>query len=367
VLLEDNFINYSLASFEKNISMALVHSNFTTAIFNKLRELGELEQQMIDRINEEREAIMKGMEDMVDIIVTIKGFGSMTHYSENYIFTNRNYLLLQGYQRQLEDINEREKVLGQEESVFPALVKLEQELRPYYQLWNMAYDLTNRIFIMKGDPIHSLNYQELKDTLTEYHRELQRLTSIFTSAKNGAAVNIIETLAERISDAQEKLWVVRAFTLEGVVKKEAIRKEILSTIFQGKEPKFTEMTLEDLLGAGVGQHKDYVIANAEKAERIWRLEQRIAAIVNDVKQLEFVFSEQRSVPIIEQPLLLALACAFHEQLELMDAIKDTREAQYIQKKVSNIHSKLKFIEDTLHLMARFQLEFFPLQQLVTID
>ena len=59
-----------------------------------------------------------------------------------------------------------------------------------------------------------------------------RLSSIFTSAKNGSAVTIIETLVQKMSYGQEKLWILKSFTLEGMIKKEMIRKEVLDSIFK---------------------------------------------------------------------------------------------------------------------------------------
>ncbi len=49
----------------------------------------------------------------------------------------------------------------------------------------------------------------------------------------------------------------------------------------------------------------------------------------------------------------------------MDVIKDLEEAQYIQKKVSNVHFRLKVMEDTLRLMIDFQENFFPLRQILS--
>ena len=44
--------------------------------------------------------------------------------------------------------------------------------------------------------------------------------------------------------------------------------------------------------------------------------------MNTVKTLELVLDEQDSVPAVDDRLLLGLSCAVHEQLELMDDIKD---------------------------------------------
>jgi hypothetical protein len=44
----------------------------------------------------------------------------------------------------------------------------------------------------------------------------------------------------------------------------------------------------------------------------------------------------------------------HEQLGIIEAIKDLEEAQYIQKKVASIHQKFVIIEETLLLMISFQ-------------
>jgi uncharacterized damage-inducible protein DinB len=258
-------------------------------------------------------------------------------------------------------------VLGQEISVFPVIGKLEKQLRPYFDLWNNAYGLVNLNSSLKSDPIHTLKYEELKQTISEYSRDLQRLSAYFVSAKNSSALSIIESLLEKVTFAEEHLWIVRSFTLEGVLKKEGIRKEIMGKIFGGKEVKFQELTLEMLIEEKVETCKTFVIENAEKAERIWKLELKIAAIVNEVKKLEFEFSRQLEVPFVEEKLLLALSSSVHEQLEIMEAIKDLEEAAYIQKKIQTIYSKIATIEETLLHMLQFQETFFPLLKLLRIE
>ena len=61
-----------------------------------------------------------------------------------------------------------------------------------------------------------------------------------------------------------------------------------------------------------------------------------------------------STSMVEEKELLSLSCAVHEQLCIIEAIKDLQEAKYIQKKVASIHQKFKIIEETLLLMINFQ-------------
>lgn len=51
----------------------------------------------------------------------------------------------------------------------------------------------------------------------------------------------------------------------------------------------------------------------------------------------------------------------------MQAIKDTREAVFIQKKISSVYTKLSVIEETLLQMIHFQDTFFPLSRLLAIE
>ena len=73
------------------------------------------------------------------------------------------------------------------------------------------------------------------------------------------------------------------------------------------------------------------------------------------------------MPIVDERALLVLSCAVHEQLELMEVICDLPEAQYIQKKVNSVHSRLKLVEETLLLMIDFQGVFGELRALANIE
>lgn len=77
-------------------------------------------------------------------------------------------------------------------------------------------------------------------------KDTQSLASFFTNVKNVTAFGIAEVLLEKIAKLQEKLWIVRSFTLEGMIKKEGIRNEVLNKVFNGKEVKYSELTLDML-------------------------------------------------------------------------------------------------------------------------
>ena len=63
---------------------------------------------------------------------------------------------------------------------------------------------------------------------------------------------------------------------------------------------------------------------------------------------------------------MALSSAVHEQLEMMETIRDLEEASYIQKRVSMVQNRLVIIEDTLMQMIAFQKDFFPLLGLMKL-
>ena len=366
-LLEQFYITYKPNIFDKNMQMVIVQLKLVQAINAKLSQLNQLEQSMIEKINDQRQAILRGVEEVGDKIEAIKGFSSWKKYSEHYVYVNRNYMLLQQYQDQLGKINKRETVLKQSISIFPILDKLIRELRPYNQLWNMVYELNTIMTNMQSDHIKTLNYDTIRDKFQAMQRDSQNLVSLFTSLKNVTAFGIAQLLLEKIVKLQEKLWIIRSFTLEGMIKKEGIRNEVLNKVFDGKEVKFSELTLQMIQAENVGQYKDFVVSNSEKAERIWRLELKITDIVNQVKKLQLVVATRDSTSMVEEKELLSLSCAVHEQLSIIEAIKDLQEAKYIQKKVASIHQKFKIIEETLLLMINFQQTFFPLKGLLKID
>lgn len=69
--------------------------------------------------------------------------------------------------------------------------KLEKQLKPYFELWNNAYNLTNSVSSIKQDPICTLKYDEIKQQSIEFSKELQRLSSQFTALKNPSALTIL--------------------------------------------------------------------------------------------------------------------------------------------------------------------------------
>ena len=46
--------------------------------------------------------------------------------------------------------------------------------------------------------------------------------------------------------------------MEGMVRKEGIRNEVLAKLFGGKEKRFSELTLQELLEAGIEGEREFV-------------------------------------------------------------------------------------------------------------
>ena len=159
---------------------------------------------------------------------------------------NRYYLLLEQYQQQLELINQRETVLKQSISIFPLLEKLLKDLRPYYQLWNIVYQFNTITSTIQSDHIRTLHYDTLTDKFQTFRREAQSLFTLFTNIKNMAALGIAQILLLKVAKAHEKLWIIRSFTLQGMIKKEGIRSEILTAVFNNNEVKYSQLTLDML-------------------------------------------------------------------------------------------------------------------------
>jgi hypothetical protein len=68
---------------------------------------------MIEAINNERDFLLRGLEDMAPQIQLISSYSTLTAISDCYVSTSRTYHSLENYQKQLLSINYREKVLAQ--------------------------------------------------------------------------------------------------------------------------------------------------------------------------------------------------------------------------------------------------------------
>jgi Lhr-like helicase len=106
-LFEDYCIELNFAQYEKATEAIIQQYKFLGVINAKLTQLASLEQQMIEAINNERDAILKGLEDMAPQIGLISNYSSLAQISECYVSTSRTYHDLENFQKQLDGINYR--------------------------------------------------------------------------------------------------------------------------------------------------------------------------------------------------------------------------------------------------------------------
>ena len=100
-LLEENYHPFSQTQYHSNIESMLLQTQLIEAMRESLTQLTYLEQRMIDTINQEREGILRELEDITDKIDTIEHYASLTPLHERYVFTNRHHFSLESLARQL--------------------------------------------------------------------------------------------------------------------------------------------------------------------------------------------------------------------------------------------------------------------------
>ena len=74
-------------------------------------------------------------------------------------------------------INRRESLLGLKITKFSLLSKLEQEVKPFGDLWHVAYQWVKIVPVWLDGAFELLDAEEIEDTANDWWRSLQRLVN----------------------------------------------------------------------------------------------------------------------------------------------------------------------------------------------
>jgi|JI6StandDraft_1071083.scaffolds.fasta_scaffold12177_4 hypothetical protein len=81
---------------------------------------------------------MKGLEDIKMDLKEAETLGPYSSANKIFQQASRTNFQLEAFTEKLNNINEREKLLKQTESIYEQLPKMIKAFEPYYQLWQTA-------------------------------------------------------------------------------------------------------------------------------------------------------------------------------------------------------------------------------------
>ncbi|KAH8862796.1 Dynein heavy chain 3, axonemal [Schistosoma japonicum] len=129
--------------------------------------------------------------------------------------------ILDDFQRDLdtftlfaEQINKEESLLGWEQTSFPQILELKQQMEPFDSLWRIAiaFDIHNKEWF--ESPYHTLNPNEIEQQITDMYRIMHKLTKILADLPGPAKV--AQKVKDKLTKFQQFLPIIHIVCNPGI-------------------------------------------------------------------------------------------------------------------------------------------------------
>ncbi|CAM9362495.1 unnamed protein product [Pylaiella littoralis] len=251
---------------------------------SKAEEALELDKvRMMDKLALEMETFEEILERFEVDVAHAKQCDDYSQMETTTDYVNSIQDAINDAKTKAEDFNSREKVFGFPPTEYHVLGKVEEELEPFYKLWNMISDFqASRKEWLHGSFL-DLNGADIERDVTDWWKSSYRLSKSLED-EFPAAAKCAAQLREDTTAFREHLPVIQALASPALKSRhwETLSEKTGSTI----EPD-EELTLQQLVDTNVGQHIETIHEVCVAAEKEYGLEKALAAMKDEWASLEF--------------------------------------------------------------------------------
>ncbi|CAH8611141.1 unnamed protein product [Schistosoma intercalatum] len=113
-----------------------------------------------------------------------------------------------------EQINKEESLVGWEQTSFPQIVELKQQMEPFDNLWRtaLAFDVCNKEWF--ESPYHTLNPNEIEQQITDMYRVMHKLTKTLTELPGPSKV--AQKVKDKLTKFQQFLPIIHIVCNPGI-------------------------------------------------------------------------------------------------------------------------------------------------------
>lgn len=175
--------------------------------------------------------------------------------------------------RFIEDLNERENLLGMDETLPNKIHEIDRTLKPFEEVWSLVLKYTtcsqswtrDSIFRLSSDDIELQVKQMLKQSVQLSNNQIMGKMAPLT-------IKMVQELSEEIKDFQKNIPIIAVFSNPGLKQRHFV--EISELIgYEGETlTRKSNLYLNKLMSMGVGHHIDKLEAISETASKEYMIE-----------------------------------------------------------------------------------------------
>ena len=216
--------------------------------------------------------------------------------------------------KKIKSFNEREVLFKQPITDYQDLVQLEDEFKPYFELWDIASNFKLDSMDWEGGiPFLKLEYKKIENTLNQdYYKKTMQLIKKFEEKEDYNASKVAGELKTDLEKFRENLWLIELLTTEAMklIKKSASHwQEIFKAAGMNIEDISTVVNDDMKLLKMKEVYKFAEIRSvieevSKKAEKQWALEKKLNEMQELVKKIDLDVQEYKKTETYVLILLL---------------------------------------------------------------
>ena len=249
-------------------------------------------------------------------------------------------------------INKRESLLGEPKTSFADLKKIQDDLKPLYELWAVASRYNNTVPLWLEGPFEGIESGDLENTVEEWIIELKRLQKTQLIEKNKRQAELLQFIFETLGYFKKYFPMIKTLRTKGLALRHwrTIGQQLGFSI----DP--ASVSLFKLLALGLHEEdKLKSIKNiADIAQKEWAVSQALEQLDREMKGVEFEFE---TAPDNETKLCKGIpdvTSRFEEFFLRVNVLKTNPHMKNFVEKLHEIEKTVKSVMELLDEWTIFQ-------------
>jgi dynein heavy chain len=239
--------------------------------------------RMMDQLAREKEKFEEIWERFEVDVMRAKERSDYAASEANTDYVNSIQEAIREANARADDFNARERVFGFPPTEYRILKRVEEELAPFYKLWNMISDFAASRKEWLHGPFLELKSDDIERDVTDWWKTSYKMSKQLTEEHPGPAA-CASKLREETDEFRQNLPVIQALASPALKPRhwEQLSEKIGSTV----EPD-EELTLQQLLDANIGEHIELIQEVCVAAEKEYGLEKLLESMREEWRVVDF--------------------------------------------------------------------------------
>jgi hypothetical protein len=173
------------------------------------------EELFMTKLDKEKEEFNAQLKEYEERFKKIKTFNDIAQVNETVKETNELRSNIDNAREKIEQFNEREVTFSQQPTEYPSLNTLEVEFKPFYDLLDVAFQVTTNLQDWTNQPLANQDYESMEQSINQWTMQCFQLNKKLNEDYPETAEVAIE-VRNRLTDFSQHLPLIKCITSDAI-------------------------------------------------------------------------------------------------------------------------------------------------------